>query len=63
MMKLFSQFEQVESATPLARREDGKISVRRSVLVTDSFRITIQIDIPEGMAHGTGPHEAPKDSM
>lgn len=27
MMKLFSQLEQVESATPLARREDGKISV------------------------------------
>lgn len=26
MMKLFSQFEQVESATPLARREEGKIS-------------------------------------
>jgi hypothetical protein len=27
MMKLFSQFEQVERATPLARREEGKTSV------------------------------------
>lgn len=26
MMKLLSQFEQVERATPLARREEGKIS-------------------------------------
>jgi hypothetical protein len=26
MMKLFSQFEQVERATPLARREEGKTS-------------------------------------
>jgi len=26
MMKLFSQFEHVESATPFARKDDGKIS-------------------------------------
>lgn len=26
MMKLFSQFEQVDRATPFARREEGKIS-------------------------------------
>lgn len=40
MMKLFSQFEHVDKATPLARRLDGNIS--------------------EGIAHGTGPHDAPK---
>jgi len=28
MMKLLSQFEQVDSATPFARREDGKISAK-----------------------------------
>ena len=39
-MKLFSQFEQVERATPFARRDEGNIS--------------------EGIAHGTGPHDAPK---
>jgi hypothetical protein len=27
MMKLLNQFEQVDSATPLARSEDGKISL------------------------------------
>lgn len=27
MIKLFSQFEQVERATPLARREEGKTSI------------------------------------
>jgi hypothetical protein len=41
IIKLLNQFEQVERATPLARREEGKIS--------------------EGKAHGTGPHDAPKE--
>lgn len=27
MMKLFNQLEQVDKATPLARREEGKISI------------------------------------
>lgn len=42
-MKLFSQFEHVDNATPFARRLDGNIS--------------------EGIAHGTGPHDAPKIDM
>lgn len=43
MMKLLSQFEQVDRATPLARSEEGKTS--------------------DGIAHGTGPQDAPKDNM
>ena len=43
IIKLLSQFELVERATPFALKELGKIS--------------------EGMAHGTGPQLAPKDSM
>lgn len=33
MMKLFSQLEQVDRATPFARREEGKISVVMMLLV------------------------------
>ena len=43
IMKLLSQFEHVDNATPFALRLDGNIS--------------------DGIAHGTGPHVAPKLSM
>lgn len=84
MMKLFSQLEQVDRATPLARREEGKISVtilsagdrsERQGLRTASPRKYSKSSAdhnhqpaclqnsPDGTAQGTGPHEAPKESM
>lgn len=43
MMKLLSQLEQVDSATPFARKDEGNTSA--------------------GIAHGTGPHEAPNETI
>ena len=61
MIKLLSQFEQVERATPFARREEGKIST----LIVSSGVCDVEMygDLPDGIAHGTGPHDAPKLSM
>lgn len=37
-MKLFSQFEQVDNATPLARRDEGNISEGIAHLISDVSR-------------------------
>jgi hypothetical protein len=39
IMKLLNQFEQVERATPLARREEGKISINFSLVFSRSISI------------------------
>lgn len=59
MMKLLSQLEHVESATPFARRDDGNTSVNR--LEDGFFRPgkENEVDLPEGMAQPTGPQLAP----
>lgn len=68
MIKLLNQLEQVDRATPLARREDGKISgysivVRFLAWFCLCYDFFDEINIPAGIAQGTGPHEAPKASM
>jgi hypothetical protein len=55
MMKLFSQLEQVDNATPLARSDDGNISAEGISLGLKHWSHAW-----DGMAHETGPHEAPK---
>lgn len=62
MIKLLSQLEQVERATPLARREEGKIS-RYVRLMPGEHDERIKKYVPEGIAHGIGPQVAPKASM
>lgn len=60
MMKLFSQLEHVERATPLARRDDGKISgLQLGFFLEDERRQ----GLPDGMAHPTGPQLAPNEIM
>lgn len=62
-MKLFSQFEQVERATPFARRDDGKISTGKDSSIGNLGQLDAGSHLPEGTAQGTGPHVAPKLSM
>ena len=59
-MKLLSQFEHVDKATPFARRDEGKISAGLLAAVNISG---LQGKLPDGIAQGTGPQLAPKASM
>jgi hypothetical protein len=61
MMKLFNQLEQVENATPLARSDDGNISAEG---IEPGFEtLEPHLNLPDAMAHETGPHETPKLSI
>lgn len=56
MMKLLSQFEQVESATPLARRLDGNTSDGIALDESETIRIINPFDYwVRYNYHGTGP--------
>jgi len=46
MMKLLSQFEQVESATPLARRLDGNISDGIALENNTQIRTSVPAGMP-----------------
>ena len=50
MMKLFSQLEQVDNATPLARSDDGSTSAEGTKLAFETLEPPL--NLPHGMAHG-----------